>query len=149
MNKKLILVCLVMMAIVFSGCSSQKGDKNQEMAKDNSNTKQNMEDDDSDYIVDNVKWPSNIPSIVPEFTYGKNAGIITNREDGTQWIIAFGNVPNDASEKYKADLDSKGWETNFMGDTLVAEYGDEEYTITFSYFKETHGAQLNIVKNKK
>lgn len=139
MNKKLILACLVMIAIVISGCVSQEGKKNQETSEDGVETS----------IADNVEWPSNIPSIVPEFTYGRNAGVITNREDGTQWIIAFDNVPSDASENYAADLESKGWETTFLGDTLVAEYGQEEYTITVSHFKEAQSAQLSIGKNKK
>lgn len=143
MNSKiLIFACLAIVTIFIGGCNSSEGGKNQEIVKDESNTVQNQKNNDN--TVGNVDWPSNMPDFVPEFTYGESAGILTNRADGTQWIIVYSSVQDDASEKYAADLESKGWKIKNRGNSLAAEYG--EYVISLSHMKETHAAQLNIMK---
>ena len=146
-KKNFIITCLVMVSVVCSGCSSSESDKKQETTKKEVTVEQNQKDNDkANSLAGKIEWPSNIPDIVPEFTYGENAGIITNRADNTQWIIAYKNVQDNASKKYAADLKSKGWETTFMGDTLAAEYGSEKYVIALSHFKKAQAAQLNIMK---
>lgn len=153
MNKKfLIIVCLMMVTMVFSGCNLFEESKNKETTKDKANTEENQKNDGNpDPISSNKVWPSNMPDFVPEFTYGNNAGIVINRDDNTQWIIAYGDVQYADLESYKVDLEAKGWAVNiekgaYETATLMAEYNSEEYVISLSHIGETQGAQLNIMK---
>lgn len=145
MNKKiLIFACLVVMTMIFSGCSSPKEDTiNTRQDQVNTNSDNNA---GSNNPANEVEWASNIPDFVPEFIYGDNAGILTNREDNTQWIIIYENVLDDASEKYAADLEAKGWETNLKADSFTAEFESEGFVITFSQIKDYQSAQLIIMK---
>ena len=56
-------------------------------------------------------WPDEIPDDIPEFTYGDIIMLTTSNLDGGHgWTMVFENVPDDAFDKYKKDLDKKGFE---------------------------------------
>lgn len=57
-----------------------------------------------------AKWPEEIPSEVPEFTYGKlNVVSTTNVKDKKTWTLIYESSAAGALEKYKQDLTNKGW----------------------------------------
>ena len=56
-------------------------------------------------------WPEEIPEEIPEFTYGDIIVLTTSNIDGGHgWTMVFENVPDDAFDKYKKDLEEKGFE---------------------------------------
>jgi len=74
-------------------------------------------------------WPREIPSEVPEFTYGKVRAVTTSNIDGTiSWNVSYENVEDDFIDKYDADLKKKGFETVTMkmgnkGGSITADNG--------------------------
>lgn len=70
-----------------------------------------IEDDDSSMqITSDEEWPSNLPSSVPEFTYGKQvSSTYISGEYGEGWTIAFEENSSDAYTSYKADLEQNDW----------------------------------------
>jgi len=62
------------------------------------------------------KWPDEIPGDVPEFTYGDMLSVTTTDiPEGYGWTITYENVPDDAIEKYDAELKKSGFETLVAG----------------------------------
>jgi hypothetical protein len=57
-----------------------------------------------------AKWAADIPSDVPEFKYGQldfaGSSIVKQRAN---WSLIYKGVPPDSVEKYKLDLNNKGW----------------------------------------
>lgn len=70
-----------------------------------------IEDDDSSMqITSDEEWPSNLPSSVPEFTYGKQvSSTYISGEYGEGWTIAFEENSSDAYTSYKTDLEQNNW----------------------------------------
>jgi len=57
-----------------------------------------------------TEWPSDMPSVVPKFTYGNISYSSKYDTDGnTGWSIAFTDVDSDAADAYRSDLTAKGW----------------------------------------
>jgi hypothetical protein len=75
-------------------------------------------------------WPRDIPSEIPEFTYGQIKGVTTtDQPQAYHWTIAFENVPGDGIKKYDAELKAKGFQTIFLdmgsqGGSISCEQGD-------------------------
>lgn len=97
------------------------------------------------------KWPGEIPSDVPEFTYGKVERVsIQDMPEAKNWVMRFSGVKEDALTKYEADLKAKGFDAhttrimngrgNVMGEKgnliVAAMAGDGEATLTVSREKE-------------
>ncbi|MBN1340538.1 MAG: hypothetical protein JXA03_14510 [Bacteroidales bacterium] len=78
-------------------------------------------------------WPGEIPSDVPEFTFGQINAVSTVLVDGnTTYTIAFREVKEGFIDKYDALLKEKGFTTNVfktggLGGSITAE--SEKYTI--------------------
>ena len=148
MSKKLLTIaCLVMITMVFSGCTSSEEDKNQETTTNSnkeSNKAPNQEDNDNSNNPAGVtEWPSDMPDVVPEFTYGNIRGILGYSDP---WIIGYGDVQYADLESYKVDLEAKGWDVSldkgaYETASLAGEYGDE-YVVMLSYSGESQGLQF-------
>lgn len=67
-------------------------------------------------------WPTDMPSDVPEFTYGKVKMVTKSEvENKKGWNILLEEVTADAPEKYKADLKNSGW--SIKATTTVSDQG--------------------------
>jgi hypothetical protein len=87
--------------------------------------------DVTSHIDPNAKnWPRDIPSEVPEFTYGDIKGITTSdHPERYIWTIVYENVPADAFKKYNDELKAKGMQPMLLdmgeqGGSVNCEYGD-------------------------
>lgn len=70
-----------------------------------------VETEEGKFTSEEVKsWPKDIPSSVPEFKLGKilNAMTQTTPEANT-WTLVFEEVPDEALEKFKKELQDKGF----------------------------------------
>jgi len=55
-------------------------------------------------------WPQEIPKDVPEFTNGKVTAVTTQlMDDSHNWVIVFGDVPENAIEDYETTLKGEGF----------------------------------------
>lgn len=102
---------------------------------------------------DKAKWPSDMPSVVPEFKYG-NATYSSKTDNANYlgWSVIFDAIQTDASTKYKADLTSKGWTISSTtessaGDYLSATNGN--YTISIVIDQSSKGATLSVNDNSR
>lgn len=72
-------------------------------------------------------WPKEIPDDVPEFTNGKVSAVTTQEMGASNnWVIIFGDVPENALEDYKTKLKGEGFTIVFstvagMGGHMAAE----------------------------
>lgn len=58
-----------------------------------------------------TEWPRDMFEVVPRFTYGKVERVTSATEEGMKkFNVWLHDVPDDASEKYHADLKAAGWE---------------------------------------
>ena len=56
-------------------------------------------------------WPKDMPNDVPKFEYGKLIHVSTQEfPEGKSWTVMYEEVPENALEKYKSDLQSDGYE---------------------------------------
>lgn len=57
-----------------------------------------------------AKWPTTMPTTVPEFTYGTITYSQNSAEESYKiWNVSYESVQSGAFEKYKAALLAKGW----------------------------------------
>jgi len=80
------------------------------------------------------EWPSDMPSVVPEFKYGDIEASSKVTVDTTGWTVSYSNLQSGATAKYKTDLTSKGWTissemTSGDAETIMAEA--DGYTLIY------------------
>jgi hypothetical protein len=107
-------------------------------------------DDGTTQFGSTDKWPSDMPSVVPEFKYGtlKYASKVDSA-DSKGWNVIYESVKSTATASYKNDLTSKGW-TNLQDmltgewDTFSAENG--EWVITVMVDNTQNQATLTVAQ---
>lgn len=77
----------------------------------------------------NAQWPSDMPSIVPNFTYGKLTTTTNDTSAGKSWSLYYNDVTAGASDSYTSDLVANGW----VKDTETTTDGS-------SYIQMTNGS---------
>lgn len=108
------------------------------------------ENDGISYSADEEgqSWPDDIPGDFPEFKYGK---IISNTkitdEDYTSWTLILDNIDDNATEKYKDDLESNGWTITMTQNVeeverISASKGESDITLTLNTDDKTGGISL-------
>lgn len=74
-------------------------------------------------------WPAEIPNDIPEFTKGKIVVVNTQEMiEGKNWVVIFEDVPQEAIENYKKQLEDNDFKINFTtkagtGTHFAAEKG--------------------------
>ncbi len=104
-------------------------------------------DDMSMNIEEGQDWPEDIPSTVPEFTYGTILGVTQSlNQEEDYWAITIQDIDSNAFTNYKSDLEDNGWEIDYTqtynevealsasldNDTVVLTIATEENTATMS-----------------
>jgi hypothetical protein len=107
-----------------------------------------IETEDGSYsMTGSNEWPSDIPSSVPEFTYGNVAGSSKSSSDGsTSWSITFAEVKSGAYDSYTAELKKAGWgetsNVNSGGSQMVNMENNEYYLIFTCDTNENSGSLI-------
>lgn len=98
----------------------------------------------------NSIWPTDMPSEVPQFKYGKitfSSKIGPDGNDG--WTVTVEGVGNDALKKYKKDLEGKGWTAQAKStdpeSASILQYEKGDYQIMVSYDSNSKGVNLTVV----
>ncbi|MGE5398056.1 MAG: hypothetical protein ACM3MK_11065 [Chitinophagales bacterium] len=97
------------------------------------------------------KWPKEMPSVVPEFKYGKIIGVSNiNSEKGKNITLSFESVDKNAYQSYKKDLEDAGWTINMTSQfdtswSLSAQKDKQMVTVTGG--TDDSGALLNYAEN--
>lgn len=93
--------------------------------------------DDSFSISSENSWPDDMPSSVPEFTYGTiGVSSTSSSGDGSGWSLTFADVESNAYDKYASDLESAGWNetgTITSGDDKILNMESDSYYLIFTY----------------
>lgn len=88
-------------------------------------------------------WPSDMPSVVPEFTYGD--ALESNSGMGA-YFVDFENVPTTALESYKSDLEAAGWTASIMKITNTLNGSIDGYTIQVMLDPDYGSLQIMVRK---
>lgn len=96
-----------------------------------------IETEDGSYSMSgNNEWPSDMPSIVPEFTYGTiEASTKSSAGDSTGWTVSFTDTTNSAYDNYTAALKTAGWnETGTInsGGSQMSNMENDSYYLIFT-----------------
>jgi len=96
-------------------------------------------------LGDAAKWPSDMPSDIPEFTAGKLVMAGTALTGGKGWQVVAENVDKSDFTDYQSALEAKGWKSIGMVDatigmiqmtkdkmTLIASYNSEDNSFTLA-----------------
>jgi len=133
------------------------GDENVAMCKENCDASFDessvWNDDEEQYNEDITKaeWPSDMPEVVPSFSYGKISGAETGMGS---WIVDFEDVTDDALSNYTQDLKDAGWNASAIELTgmITGSYDNgneaEDYTVNVNMDREMKVAQIMIRKKK-
>jgi len=96
---------------------------------------------------DQAKWPSDMPAVVPKFTYGTISASVKTTTNGNAWSVIYDKVTDGALDKYKNELTAKGWtedaQTNLgIANTLMMTSGN--YQLTLAVDEQNKGANLAV-----
>ena len=111
-----------------------------------------IETEDGSYsMTGDNEWPSDMPSSVPEFSYGKiEASSKSSSGDSTNWSVSFTDVKSDAYDSYTSELEKSGWsETGNIssGGSQIANMENSEYYLIFTYDANENSGSL-VVSSK-
>ena len=115
--------------------SSTGGDVDVEIDEDEGSYTWETEDG-SATVGTTQEWPDDIPSDIPEFTYGDIVSQFSLSEgEESGWNLGFSDADNDAVDQYQSDLEADGWEisatmTSGTVQMVTAEKGT--YTVSCS-----------------
>lgn len=105
-----------------TGSGSTKDD--QDATNDSEDTSNNDTNDTNNDVIDwesntgNKTWPSDMPSVIPQFRYGTIDDVSWfSSTGGKTWTIVFVNVEDGAYENYQNDLKAKGFSDLFNFET--------------------------------
>lgn len=109
-------------------------------------------DENGSVELGSTKWPSDMPSVVPEYKYGKIIMAGKTTSSGNIWSVIFEQVSDGSVEKYKAELTAKGWtssaETELdIANTLQMENG--KYIVTLISDPSSKGANLSVTEKQE
>ncbi len=102
-------------------------------------------------ISESSKWPTDLPSDVPEFTYGTVKATAKTTTNGKgNWSITLENVQSGAYDKYVSDLKAAGWQETTTSTGSGVNYIDMtkgSYDLIFTY-EESEKTSSLLVSSK-
>lgn len=109
-------------------------------------------DENGTLEIGSTKWPSDMPSTVPEYKYGKITMAGKTTSGGNTWSIIFEQVSDGSADKYKAELTAKGWtssaETELgIANTLQMENGN--YVLTLIADPSSKVANISVTQKQE
>ncbi len=153
-----ILICLALVVAIaaFAGCGKKQADEKlaermtEEMLEKATGQKADVDMQGDDItiktetgevkMVSTSEWPSDMFDDVPRFDHGKIERVTSGTEGGMhKFNIWFKDVPDDASDKYLAQLKAAGFESQLasmgpQGGMLSAQKGN--VAVQFMHGKE-------------
>lgn len=93
-----------------------------------------------------AQWPSDMPSVVPEFTYG-DISMATKDSSNSSWSVYYEQVQSGAIDSYKSDLSSRGWVNNSETTAEDGQYiqmVNGDYGIMIIYDSSTSSASIIV-----
>jgi len=95
-----------------------------------------------------TKWPSDMPSTVPQFKYGKIKMAVKSNTGGTNgWSVTYENVESDGLTKYKTDLTNAGWtveETAEAGVVSLVTAKKDNLSLNAIYDPSSKGVSITV-----
>ena len=83
------------------------------------------------------EWPGQIPADVPKFSYGKIIAFTeSSTAQGSSFLMSIEEVKEDASDKYKSDLEGAGWQivmTNRSADGFIISATKDKQNVVASF----------------
>lgn len=125
--------------------SSTTGDKVK--VDSNSNNVTVNSDGSSTTAGENVKWPSDMPSIVPKYTAGKIALASKSKvENGDTWSVSIGNTSQAEYDAYKAEVLKAGWtlESTTSAGMSIDDYTKDNYELGLLFISDESGGTVSI-----
>jgi len=99
-------------------------------------------------ISEGGKWPTDLPTDVPKFTYGTVKATAKTTTNGKgSWSITIENVQSDAYTKYVSDLKAAGWQEKTTSSVSGINYIDVAkggYYLIFSNNESEKTASLLV-----
>lgn len=99
-----------------------------------------------------TKWPTDMPSIVPEYKYGKITMAGKTTTGGTAWSVIFEQVSDGSEDKYKSELTAKGWTNSAeteLGIANTLQMENDKYEITLISDPTSKGANLSVTEKQE
>lgn len=97
-----------------------------------------------------TKWPSDMPSSVPQFKYGKITMAASTNTDGKGWSVTLGEVEPGSLEKYANDLSSAGWTKGDVigsgADMSIITYTKDNYQVQAIYDASSKGVSIAVIQ---
>lgn len=101
--------------------------------------------------VETSEWPEDLPGDVPRFSHGKVERVMRGeavKENQRSYHIWVMETDADAAEKYAAELEQAGWQTQGVamgpqGGMVTAEKGD--LVVTFMHSKEQRRGKIGVM----
>jgi len=95
-----------------------------------------------------AKWPTTMPSSIPEFKYGTiSYSSSTDTADYKAWSAMFTNVSASDGAKYTAEVLAKGFvqtDTMTTNGITVTSYENGTYRLTLSLDSGSNGATVDV-----
>jgi len=102
--------------------------------------------------ISSAKWPSTMPSDVPEYKAGKITMTTSNTDSsGKGWFVTIGETNQSDYTAYKAKLEAAGW-TNISSTTVGAvldQYEKSSYSMSMVFDGSSSGVSITVVPNSE
>jgi hypothetical protein len=99
----------------------------------------------------NAKWPTDMPSGVPEFKYGTVIYAASSNTDYKSWSVSCDKVTDNAFTLYKKELTDKGWaesSTSTYGTVSTSGMSKDNLAINFSVDTSQKNATIIVNYNE-
>lgn len=120
--KNLAFMLLISIPMVFglNACQNTAEKRAEKMIEQATEGEADVDISDKKFVIETAEgkltseevksWPGDIPSSVPEFKLGKIMNAMTQTTpDANTWTLAFEEVPDEALEKFKKELQDQGF----------------------------------------
>lgn len=137
-----VLLILTCFAMTITGCdrSAEKTDTSKEKSAG------------SESIPRDGNWPDWVPSIVPEYKYGRvQTSVKMPDEDGGTLILSKIQMDKDPYASYKKDLLDKGWKVIEENDYDLGKHLNVEqagYSLLYAFSDKGGGVSIHYGKSE-
>jgi hypothetical protein len=101
-------------------------------------------------IGTSAKWPEDMPTIVPQITFGKiSAAFRSNNSSGKAWSVLVKDASKANADTYLADLKSKDWKDESQVDMTISIYqlSNGIYKLNLVFDPSSNGVNLTVEEN--
>ena len=112
---------------------------------DNGNSVSVSNGEGSAQIGESAKWPSDMPSSVPELTAGK-IGLASSDKANKSWAVTASNINQSDFDAYKAKILAAGWTSTgtVSSGASYEEYENASYTLTLVFDSSASTLSISV-----